>query len=203
MPHDAPGEAPDDERRFTAIYDDCRQRVWAYAAARAGRQLADEVVSETFAVAWRRLRDVPDPPLPWLLGVARNVLRDNHRAQRRREEFARELRHWTTASAGDIADGVTERHAVLRALAALPEADREVLILVAWQGLTPRDAARVVGCSSAALRVRLHRARRRLRRAVEEIPAERMPVASPAGRAPSPLDRAARPPAQMISEELS
>jgi len=198
VPHDAPGEASDDERRFTAIYDDCRQRVWAYAAARAGRQIADEVVSETFAVAWRRLRDVPDPPLPWLLGVARNVLRDSHRAERRREEFTRELRHWTAVSAGDIADDVTERHAVLRALAALPEADREVLILVAWQGLTPRDAARVVGCSSAALRVRLHRARRRLRRAVEEIPA-----ASAAGRAPSPLDRAARPPAQMISEELS
>jgi len=76
VPHDAPGEASDDERRFTAIYDDCRQRVWAYAAARAGRQIADEVVSETFAVAWRRLRDVPDPPLPWLLGVARNVLRE-------------------------------------------------------------------------------------------------------------------------------
>ncbi|MBX6767094.1 MAG: RNA polymerase, partial [Actinomadura rubrobrunea] len=72
------------------MYDDCRQRLWAYAAARAGRQIADEVVSETFAVAWRRLRDVPDPPLPWLLGVARNVLRENHRAERRREAFAQE-----------------------------------------------------------------------------------------------------------------
>ncbi|MEU8124402.1 sigma-70 family RNA polymerase sigma factor [Spirillospora sp. NPDC049024] len=160
-------EAPD-EQRFTAIYDECRQRVWAYAAARAGGQVADEVVSETFAVAWRRLADVPDPPLPWLLGVARNVLRDGHRAQVRRESFAAELRRWAPRQKGDVAEDVAERLAVLRAMAALPEGDREILILIAWQGLTPREAAAVVGCSPAALRVRLHRARRRLVRAAED-----------------------------------
>ncbi|WP_230420985.1 RNA polymerase sigma factor [Actinomadura soli] len=156
-----------EERRFTAIYDECRQRVWAYAVSRAGRQAADEVVSETFAIAWRRLADVPDPALPWLLGVARNVLRDGHRAEVRRESFAAELGRWTARPAGDIAEDVAERLAVIRAMAALPDGDREILILVAWQGLTPRDAARVVGCSPAALRVRLHRARRRLARAAE------------------------------------
>ncbi|MCP9968616.1 RNA polymerase sigma factor [Actinomadura madurae] len=139
-------EVPD-EQRFTAIYEECRQRVWAYATARAGRQIADEVVSETFAVAWRRLADVPDPALPWLLGVARNVLRDGHRAQVRREAFAHELGRWAPRASGDIAEDVAERLAVLRAMADLPEGDREVLILVAWQGLAPRDAARVVGCS--------------------------------------------------------
>ncbi|TDD30183.1 sigma-70 family RNA polymerase sigma factor [Actinomadura sp. KC06] len=153
------------------MYDECRQRVWAYAASRAGRQAADEVVSETFAVAWRRLADVPDPALPWLLGVARNVLRDGHRAEVRRESFAAELGRWTAHPAGDIAEDVAERLAVLRAMAALPDGDREILILVAWQGLTPRDAARVVGCSPAALRVRLHRARRRLARAAEDAEA--------------------------------
>ncbi|WP_067636800.1 RNA polymerase sigma factor [Actinomadura latina] len=154
-----------DEQRFTAIYDACRQNVWAYAAGRAGRQAADEVVSETFAVAWRRLADVPDPALPWLLGVARNVLRDGRRAEVRRESFTAEFARWAARPAGDIADDVAERLAVLRAMAALPEQDREILILIAWQGLTPRDAAKVVRCSPAALRVRLHRARRRLLRA--------------------------------------
>jgi len=62
----------DDEERLTGMYDQCRQRVWAYVVSRAGRQVADEVVSETFAIAWR-LDDVPEPALPWLLGVARNV----------------------------------------------------------------------------------------------------------------------------------
>ncbi|WP_242902636.1 RNA polymerase sigma factor [Actinomadura terrae] len=211
-----------DEERFTAIYDACRQRVWAYAVSRAGRQVADEVVSETFAVAWRRLRDVPDPALPWLLGVARNVLRESYRAEARREAFEAELRGWAermdarqaghtghpgqAARAGDIAEDVAERLAVLRAMAALPEGDREILILVAWQGLTPREAARVVGCTAAALRVRLHRARRRLVRAVEDAPAE--PAPRPAGhadRARSAAGHAAAGvrPVGIISEERS
>ncbi|GAA5047687.1 RNA polymerase sigma-70 factor (ECF subfamily) [Thermocatellispora tengchongensis] len=154
----------DDSRRFTGMYDECRQRVWAYVVSRAGRQVADEVVSETFAIAWRRLDDVPEPALPWLLGVARNVLRDTIRAEVRREALSQELRSWTE---GDVADQVTERLGVLRALAGLGEDDREILILVAWQGLSPRDAARVIGCSAAAFRVRLHRARRRLKQAMD------------------------------------
>ncbi|MCP2337732.1 RNA polymerase sigma factor [Actinomadura rupiterrae] len=164
-----------DEERFTAVYDACRQRVWAYAAARAGRQIADEVVSETFAIAWRRVREMPDPPLPWLLGVARNVLRDGHRTEARREAFARELAHWAPPPAADVAEHVAERLAVLRALAALSEDDREVLILTAWQGLAPREASKVLGCSTAAFRVRLHRARRRLQQAVEQDAPKRTP----------------------------
>lgn len=117
--------------------------------------------------------DVPTPALPWLLGVARNVLRDNFRAQARHQSFTAELRAWTEPAEGDIAEHVAERLSVLRALAGLGEDDREVLMLVAWQGLTPRDAARVVGCSAAALRVRLHRARKRLAQAVDEGPSAR------------------------------
>ncbi|MEU4571479.1 RNA polymerase sigma factor [Nonomuraea sp. ATR24] len=154
----------DDQHRFTGVYDECRQRVWAYVVSRSGRQVADEVVSETFAIAWRRLEDVPDPALPWLLGVARNVLRDTIRAEARREALAQELRAWTE---GDVADQVTERIGVLQALAALGDDDREILVLVAWQGLSPKEAARVVGCSTAAFRVRLHRARKRLKQAME------------------------------------
>ncbi|MFI7455270.1 RNA polymerase sigma factor [Nonomuraea sp. NPDC049714] len=177
----------DDEHRFTGMYDECRQRVWAYVVSRAGRQVADEVVSETFAIAWRRLEDVPEPALPWLLGVARNVLRDNIRAQARREALGAELRAWTEGDvtgvvAGvvddDVADKVAERISVLRALAELPEDDREILVLVAWQGLSPRDAARVIGCSSATFRVRLHRARKRLGQAMESPPPPRPRVPS-------------------------
>lgn len=154
----------DDAQRFTRMYDESRQRVWAYAVSRAGRQVADEVVSETFAIAWRRLDDVPDPPLPWLLVVARNVLRDNIRAEVRRESLGAELRSWVEE---DVADAVTDRLGVLKALSSLSDEDREILILVAWQGLSPRDAAHVVGCSTAAFRVRLHRARKRLAQAME------------------------------------
>ncbi|MFE7135628.1 RNA polymerase sigma factor [Streptomyces sp. NPDC057638] len=161
----------DEADRFTTMYDACRGRVWAYVVSRAGRQIADEVVSETFAIAWRRWAEVPQAPLPWLLGVARNVLRDTVRAEVRRESLTAELRDWNQRAphgdAADIADDVADRTALLAALATLPEDDREVLILAAWHGLTPAEAARVVGCSAAAMRVRLHRARKRLTRAVD------------------------------------
>lgn len=160
----------DDSQRFTMMYDLYRQRVWAYVVAQAGRQIADEVVSETFAIAWRRFDDVPEPALPWLLGVARNVLRENIRADIRRESLAGELHAHAQA---DHAEEVAERLAVLTALASLTEAERELLILVAWQGLSPRDAARVVGCSVTAFRVRLHRARKRLTQALASAPAVR------------------------------
>jgi RNA polymerase sigma factor (sigma-70 family) len=205
----------DDEHRFTEIYDACRQRVWAYAVSRAGRQVADEVVSETFAIAWRRLDDVPEESLPWLLGVARNVLRDNFRAEARRESFNAELRTWTAAAEGDIAEHVAERLSVLRAMAVLPEDDREILILIAWQGLTPRDASRVVGCSPAALRVRLHRARKRLMRAIDDAPAGREPGrirradtasgprAAVERSGPMKAQQTGRTPVHIIGEELS
>ncbi|WP_461008562.1 RNA polymerase sigma factor [Streptomyces capparidis] len=174
----------DEAERFTAMYDECRRRVWAYVVSRAGRQVADEVVSETFTVAWRRFAELPEPPLPWLLGVARNVLRDSVRAEVRRESFAAELRAWAEVAEDDVADDVADRLVLLRALGELGEDDREVLILAAWQGLTPREAARVVGCTPAAMRVRLHRARRRLARAAEErsdAPADRPRVRIAAG----------------------
>jgi RNA polymerase sigma-70 factor (ECF subfamily) len=162
MSSDTGVRVDDEEKRFTAMYDACRMRVWAYAASRVGSQLADEVVSETFTVAWRRFSEMPASTLPWLLGVARNVIRDSARADRRRDSLQAELHTWAREPVGDIASGVADRIAMRQALAELSDADREVLILVAWQALSPREAARVIGCTAAAFRVRLHRARKRL-----------------------------------------
>jgi RNA polymerase sigma-70 factor (ECF subfamily) len=157
--------------RFTALYDEHRSSVYAYAASRVGRQLADEVVSDVFLVAWRRLSDVPHPPLPWLLAVARNVANSKFRAAARQQSIAAEFAAWTSDTRGaDVADVVSQRLAALRALATLTEADRELLTLVAWHGLSPREAAKVVDCSTATYFVRLHRARRRLERAMDASP---------------------------------
>lgn len=155
-----------DRQRFTTMYDQHRQRVWAYVVSRAGRQVADEVVSETFAIAWRKLHEVPTNALPYLLGIARNVLRENIREEARREGLNQELREWVS---GDVAEQVAERLGVLKAMARLTQDERELLMLVAWQGLSPRDAARVVGCSVPAFRVRLHRARKRLQQEMEPV----------------------------------
>ena len=162
---------PEPERRFTAIYDEHRPRVYAYAVSRAGRQLADDIVGDTFLVAWRRLDVVPPQPLPWLLGVARNVIRERYRDEARQASLAAELRAWYEEAHADVADGVAERAAMLAALAKLGEDDRELLTLVAWHGLGARAAARVVGCSTATYFVRLHRARKRLEQALAARPA--------------------------------
>jgi len=161
---------PDAGARFTEMYAAHHEQVYAYAVSRAGRQLADDVVSETFLVAWRRLSAVPETPLPWLLVTARNVVHGRYRAEIRQASLAAELRAWVDEADADVADGVAERSAVLAALARLSESDRELLTLVAWQGLSNREAAHVVGCSVATFFVRLHRARKRLEEAMGEAP---------------------------------
>lgn len=160
----------DPESRFTILYDSHYRRVLAYALTRAEPDAAEDVVSETFLVAWRRLDDVPDQALPWLLGVARNLLRKQRDSGYRRWALADRIALMTTQeelAAWDVADHVLEREAALSTLGALSERDLDVLALVMWQDLAPKDAAKVVGCSTAAFFVRLHRARRRLAKALD------------------------------------
>lgn len=170
--------------QFNRVYREHYPQVYAYAVARGGRQLADEVVADTFLVAWRRFAVLPTAtPLPWLLAVARNVVRERYRAEARRREIAAEMQAWANEEelfAADVADGVAERAAVLAVLAAMSEEDRELLTLVAWHGLSPRQAAQVVGCSTATYFVRLHRARRRLQNALDATTEPTMPRAATA-----------------------
>ena len=133
-------------------------------------ETAKDAVADTFLVAWRRLADVPEPARAWLLGVTRRTLSGHRRAHRRRRRLAERMAG--TASASDPADGpldaVTDRDAVTRALTSLRAADRELLCLIAWDGLTHGEAAAVLRCSPGAFAVRLHRARRRLEAALAE-----------------------------------
>ncbi|MFG1856981.1 RNA polymerase sigma factor [Actinomadura geliboluensis] len=168
--------------RFTRLYDENHRRVLAYALTHAEPHTAEDIAGETFLIAWRRLDDVGDPPLPWLLGVARNLLRKQHDRRRRGHALADRIRALTTPAdlaAWDVAEHVVERETALAAVAALPERDLEVLALVNWHGLEPWQAAKVMGCSAPALAVRLHRARRRLARALDT-------AAAPAGPRPAP-----------------
>src|SRR5581483_8288400 len=134
--------------------------VRAYALRRVRPSLADDVVSEVFAVAWRRLDRVPDAnALPWLFGCARRLIANQRRADRRREALVERLHHeHVPQSGGDFAVESPLRDA----LWSLNERDREVLMLVAWEGLEPARAAVVLNCSQRAFVMRLHRARRRL-----------------------------------------
>ncbi|MEU0038904.1 sigma-70 family RNA polymerase sigma factor [Streptomyces sp. NPDC006333] len=159
-------------QHFRDVYEECYPRVLAYASSLVGRQVGEDITSETFTIAWRRVRDLPDPALPWLLGVARNLVRELRRRDSRQYALAaaeaQRIISGVRVDVGeDVAAVVTEREAALHALASLSDADRELLTLIAWHGLSARQAARVLGCTTATLTVRLHRARRRLEKVLD------------------------------------
>jgi RNA polymerase sigma factor (sigma-70 family) len=151
------------EDRFEELFREHYRAVRGYALRRAPGDLAQDVVSETFLVAWRRLDDVPDDALPWLYGVARRVLANQRRSADRGSALERRLAGAATnAVAGDPGERAGEGEVLRAALARLSERDREALMLVAWHELSGARAARAAGCTRAAFAVRLHRARGRL-----------------------------------------
>jgi RNA polymerase sigma-70 factor (ECF subfamily) len=149
-------------RRLEALFAAHARAVCAYARRRVGAAEADDVVAETFTVAWRRLDALPERPLPYLIGIARKVIANRSRAGRRRGALMASL--ISQASAGrSVAEGDPLAAAeARRVLAQLPDGEREALLLVAWDGLSPEDAAVVLGCSRNAVDLRLFRARRRI-----------------------------------------
>ncbi len=157
----------DDQERFRCLYEAYYGAVSAYARRRLpDGDLAQDAVSETFLVAWRRLADVPAgaDTLPWLYGVARRVIANQRRGTQRRTELSNRLaREWlpgTGVEAGVLFDD--ERRTVLSALLRLREGDQEILRLSVWEELSHRQIGLVVGCSEATVAVRLHLARNRL-----------------------------------------
>jgi RNA polymerase sigma-70 factor (ECF subfamily) len=147
---------------FAVLYERHYGAVHAYAARRVGLDAADEVAAETFLVAWRRFDAMPQlTALPWLYGVARNIVL-RHLDRTRRDTLARHaVEHERPPRLGlEDADDV----AVWDAWARLRPSDREVLALIAWEDLTVAEAASVLRCSAPQFSVRLFRARRRLER---------------------------------------
>jgi RNA polymerase sigma-70 factor, ECF subfamily len=158
----------DDRDRFERIYRENFRAVLRFAVARIDPERAKDVAAETFLVAWRRLDQVPDEPRPWLLGVARRVIAGQFRSEARREALTRRLQTaHGDAGPADLSGVIADRDRVLTAFATLRERDREVLRLVTWDGLDAADAAEVLGVTKLDFAVRLHRARRRLRRELE------------------------------------
>lgn len=149
--------------RFERLWDELFPRVLGYALRRTDPEEARDVAAETFTVAWRRLEEVPrdEGALPWLLATARKELANRRRRAETRSRLA--LAPMTvTVPADDPADHATARVALAAAFDRLTASERETLALVAWDGLQPREAAAVLGCSAATFAVRSHRARRRL-----------------------------------------
>ena len=149
--------------------------VRAYALRRAAPDAAQDVVADTFLVAWRRLDEVPDEAIPWLYGVARRVLANQRRSAGRSEALEQRIADAPTArESHDPGERMADAELMRLAMGRLSDRSRESLMLVAWDGLSGAGAARAAGCSRATFAVRLHRARARLAAelaALEETPA--------------------------------
>jgi RNA polymerase sigma-70 factor, ECF subfamily len=193
----------DEVAEFDALYGAHVDAMFAYALARTSPDRAKEIVEETFLVAWRRLADVPSDPRPWLFGVARRVLANERRGDDRREALELHIRASRAFEflGEDPADVVANRDAALIALDRLRESDRELLRLIAWEGLTLDQAAGLLGCSKPTLKVRLHRARRRFDSVLDGLADHRV-VDQPAPGRPRPTAIARFPtPRSLLSKE--
>jgi len=162
-----------DTEQFRALFDGLHRPLTAYALRRTGdRDEADDVVAETWAIAWRRRRDLPEDPdraRMYVYGIARNVMANARRSVRRR----RALQARAVAMAGPMGVARPRHHdLVLEALERLPERDREILLLVTWEGLGHAEIADLLGLSVTAVANRVSRARRRLRGAVTDLEEE-------------------------------
>jgi RNA polymerase sigma-70 factor (ECF subfamily) len=162
----APAARNDDGR--WAVYEAHASAIRAYAARRVEPDAVDDVVAETFAIAWRKLPREADP-LPWLYAVARRVVHGHRRSHARRGALFAKVAGSTSAAGPDPAEQVHGDPALARAFATLSEQEREAIRLVAWECLDPDSAARAAGCSRATFAVRLSRARLRLRKALAEL----------------------------------
>lgn len=157
------------EQRLEELFRCHYAAVAAYVRRRVTGESIDDVVAETFLVAWRRPERVPsDSPLPWLLAVARNVIQTQQRGALRRTALQLRLRELPPTERAVVSSGAEPEGALVTALAALGEKDREALTLIAWEGLRPGEAAAVLGELPSTFRARLARAKRRLRRLLEE-----------------------------------
>jgi RNA polymerase sigma-70 factor (ECF subfamily) len=167
--HTVAGMASDGNvERYQRLFADHIDLVLGYALARVDPEAAKDAVAETFLVAWRRLDDVPDPARAWLLAVTRRTLAGQRRSRRRQQRLLQRLVSLGEGAngSGEFVEAVADRSLVVAALATLRPSDRELLCLIAWDGLDSNEVAEVLHCSPGAVAVRLHRARRRLEMAL-------------------------------------
>jgi RNA polymerase sigma-70 factor (ECF subfamily) len=147
------------ERRFRELFERHYGAIAAYADRRCPPADADDVVAETFAVAWRRLDSVPvDGALPWLYSVARKALANQRRSRRRWLGLLERMRSQQPDAVPEPGAGTP----VADALRRLKADEREVLLLAAWEGLSHREIGLALGASENAIGIRVHRARKRL-----------------------------------------
>jgi RNA polymerase sigma factor (sigma-70 family) len=155
------------EEHFRALHRDTYPDLLRFVERRIPTSEAEDIVSTVFLTAWRRFDELPDDTRPWLFAVARKTMTNHSRGWLRRRALDVRLGSAEARELSDDAASTAVRIDLKRAWAALSTADREVLALIAFDGLTAEQAAAVLGCRRSAFAMRLGRARQRLRSALE------------------------------------
>jgi RNA polymerase sigma-70 factor (ECF subfamily) len=166
---------PSREARFENLYRSTATDLLAFLTRRASDpEEATDILAEVYLVAWRRLDKVPtdEGARLWLFGVAQKLLLKSNRQLRSYQDIVRgitaEMSAGTSHSKPD--DEFTDR--VRASLRKLPKAQREALLLTAWEGLKPREIAKVTGSTANLVRVRLHHARKQLQQELSAAPGQ-------------------------------
>lgn len=184
-----------DRARFEAVFEAHHRRVFAYALRRcAGEADAEDIVAETFTVAWRRVGDLPprERALPWLVAVARRTAANQRRGSLRRVGLFDRLRSQPVAPAAPVPESQA-----MDALLRLRPDDQELLRLVAWEGLDHAEIGEVLGISANAVAIRLHRARQRYVEVLAAVAAEDLKGSDPSR---TPTSTRGRMPGQATEE---
>jgi RNA polymerase sigma-70 factor (ECF subfamily) len=157
--------------RFEAMYSQHYGAVWAYARRRvASAADADDVAAQTWVSVWLRLDDVPDGnELAWCYGTARRCVANHRRGEGRRLRLQHVVAHERRDEARRDSSPDPRTDQLRAALELLHDDDRELLRLVAWEQLTHAEISVALGVTSNTVSVRLHRAKRRLARALQDL----------------------------------
>jgi RNA polymerase sigma-70 factor, ECF subfamily len=157
-----------DRERFSELYRQYAPYVEAYARRRVNAQSVDDVVADVFAAGWRRFTEFDHGGLAWLYATARNVIGTHYRSLDRWAALRNRL---TSLSPDDsvMDDWDPDYRDVYVGLARLDEGERELLLLYGWEGLEPRQIGAVLGISSGAASMRIHRAKARLQAVLDQL----------------------------------
>lgn len=144
---------------FEDFYGRYVDRVASYVLRHASLRDAEDIVAETFTVAWRKRVERHADPMPWLIVTARNITRQVRHKEISASQITARLIDLVETSSPSAEVTALRRGEIVDALAGLDDLSREALLLTTWDGLSGIDAARVLGITPGALRVRVHRAR--------------------------------------------
>ena len=157
--------------RFDPLFEDHYQAVYHYCLRRVGAPDAEDATAEVFAVAWRRLHDLPEGEATraWLYGVAYRVVGNQYRSRQRRHRLATRLQAEEAGGPPMETPADPEVEVLYQAFDSLSPGDQELLRLSSWEGLTRVEIAQVLGIKENAVDQRLHRARSRLKAGMTQI----------------------------------